>query len=525
MIWLAGLSLVCAGVPALLFLVNLRLYRPLPIAGRSGRSTSVLIPARDEEERIEQAVRAALNSGAAEVIVLDDGSRDRTGDLVRKIARDYARLRLLRGEPLPPGWCGKNFACAQLAGAAQQPVLIFVDADVELAPGSAPRLAAFLEQSGAALASGVPREVTVSFSEQLLIPLIHFLLLGFLPLRRMRRTVHPAYGAGCGQLFVADAAAYRVAGGHKAIRDRIHEGLALPKKFREHGYATDLFDATDVATCRMYQRNGEVWRGLAKNTHEGLGAPGVILPMTLFLLCGQVLPFFLLVGDTVGRARLAAGLACGLALLPRLAGALRFRQSWLSVVLHPVAIVALLGIQWFGCVRFLRGRPARWKGRSYPARPAPGACVVRAAEVCAPETARLMRELWDDLSGRYPETGAPELPPNEIEGERSGFLLAWMNGAAVGCGAYRPFSEEEPEVVEIKRMYVEPRFRRRGVSRALLAALEQHARESGHTSARLETGVRQPEAIRLYETSGFHRIEPYGRYRDDPLSVCFEKSL
>ena len=366
MTWLAVFSLLSGGIPAFLFLSNLRLYRvPWPPDDSPPRA-SVLIPARDEAARIEKTVRAALASAAAEVIVLDDHSTDATAHIVRQIAPEDPRLRLLAAAALPPGWGGKNFACAQLAAAAREPVLIFVDADVQLAPNAAPRLAAFLAQSGAQLASGIPREVTVSFSEQLLIPLIHFLLLGFLPLRRMRRSRHPAYGAGCGQLFVADAAAYRETGGHGAIRDRIHEGLALPKKFREHGFATDLFDPTPLATCRMYERDRDVWRGLAKNTHEGLGSPGLIIPMTALLLCGQVLPFFLLWAADSFVVRAIAAAACLLVLLPRLLAARRFRQPALGMILHPLAIVALLGIQWFGLGRFLLGRPARWKGRAYP---------------------------------------------------------------------------------------------------------------------------------------------------------------
>ncbi|MEP7250043.1 MAG: glycosyltransferase [Spartobacteria bacterium] len=365
MIWLAGIFLLCAAGPALLFVQNLRVLSAPPASPSAPRGGAVLIPARDEEENIEQTLRAALASGANEILVLDDGSTDRTAEIVRQIAAEVPAVRLLEGKKLPAGWCGKNFACAQLAAATDQPVLIFVDADVQLAPGAAPRLAAFLGVSGAQLASGVPRQVTVTFSEQLLLPLIHFVLLGFLPLQRMRRSRHPAYGAGCGQLFVADAAAYRASGGHGAIRGRIHEGLELPKQFRRHGYGTDLFDPTELASCRMYRRARDVWRGLTKNTHEGLGAPAVILPMTFLLLAGQVAPFVLLVLASTWEVRLLAALGCGLALLPRLLGSRRFRQPLASVVLHPLGVVALLGIQWFGLIRYLRGRPANWKGRTY----------------------------------------------------------------------------------------------------------------------------------------------------------------
>ncbi|MDQ3200051.1 MAG: GNAT family N-acetyltransferase [Verrucomicrobiota bacterium] len=523
MIWVAGLSLLCAAAPALLFLVNLRLYRPAPAAGRSTRRTSVLIPARDEEERIEQAVRAALQSGADEVLVLDDGSRDHTAEIVRRLAAEESRVRLLRGDPLPSGWCGKNFACAQLASAARKEILIFVDADVRLAPGSAPRLTAFLEKSGAQLASGVPREVTVTLSEQLLIPLIHFLLLGFLPLRRMRRSRHPAYGAGCGQLFVAEAEAYRTCGGHAAIRERIHEGLALPKKFREHGFTTDLFDATDSATCRMYQRDAEVWRGLAKNTHEGLGAPRVILPMTFLLLAGQVLPFFLLIAGGSGGVRWASVFACGFIFLPRLVAMRRFRHPWQGVILHPVAILGLLGIQWIGLLRFFLGRPAYWKGRAYPVRGAK--YVVRRAEPTAPEVLELVGKLWSELGALYPELNASVLQPHDPPTPGCGFVVAWLKNAPVGCGAFRPISEDESEIAEIRRMFVLPQLRRNGVARTILVEIERLARTSGYSLVRLETGLRQPGAIRLYESSGYRRIEPFGRYRDDPLSVCFEKSL
>ncbi len=152
-------------------------------------------------------------------------------------------------------------------------------------------------------------------------------------------------------------------------------------------------------------------------------------------------------------------------------------------------------------------------------------CVVRRAELSAPETARLVRQLWEELGALYPEVNGPPFTPDDIVGARTAFVVAWWEGEAVGCGAFHPISDDESNVAEIRRMYVEPRLRRRGISRAILAELERLARECGFTTIRLETGLRQPNAIRLYETSGYQRIEPFGRHRDDPLSVCFEKAL
>lgn len=374
---LALVCLACALIPALVFRRNLRLYAPPPRAAllETGRpAVSVLIPARDEEAVIGAAVEAALASRGVdlEVVVLDDGSRDRTAEIVAGIAAGDPRVRLETAPPLAPGWCGKQHACATLARRARRPVLAFVDADVRLTPDGLARAAAFLEASGAGLASGVPRQETETFLERLLIPLIQFILLGFLPMARMRRNLHPAYGAGCGQLFLAQRDAYERAGGHAAIRASLHDGLALPRAFRAAGIATDLFDATDVAVCRMYRSAGEVWRGLEKNATEGIASPGRIVPATLLLLAGQVLPPLLLALAVAGAVALGAGwvalAATGVALAPRLAAVMRFRQPLDGALLHPLAILIFLAIQWTALGRRLLGRPAAWKGRRYAAR-------------------------------------------------------------------------------------------------------------------------------------------------------------
>ncbi|MBT2233875.1 GNAT family N-acetyltransferase [Nonomuraea sp. NEAU-A123] len=102
------------------------------------------------------------------------------------------------------------------------------------------------------------------------------------------------------------------------------------------------------------------------------------------------------------------------------------------------------------------------------------------------------------------------------------YLVAYAGARAAGCGAIQPAG---PDTGELKRMYVAPAFRGRGIARMLLTALEDLAQSMGYQTVRLATGVRQPEAIALYESSGFVRVEPYGRYTDQPLTRCYEKAL
>lgn len=366
----AAAALVLALVPLVLFLLNLGAYRraPEPPPGARPR-VSVLIPARNEEAMIARAVRGALEGGEVdlEVVVLDDHSEDRTAEVVREIASRDPRVRLEAAPPLPSGWCGKQHACAVLAERARHPLLLFVDADVRLAPGAVGRIAAAVEASGADLLSGFPRQEIETFLERLLLPLIVWILLGYLPITVMRRSRWAAFGAGCGQLFAARRDAYERAGGHSAIRASRHDGVTLPRAFRRAGARTELFDASDLAHCRMYRSGGETWRGLAKNATEGLGAPGAIVPWTLLLVGGHVAPFALAAAALVGAVPPAAGAlaaaGCLASWLPRLLALGRFAQPLDSALLHPVGIVALVSIQWWALARKLAGRPSLWKGR------------------------------------------------------------------------------------------------------------------------------------------------------------------
>ncbi len=374
---LALTALVLAAIPATLVVINLLFYRAPRIYRAPGKSreggrpaVSVLIPARDEERSIGACVEAALASEGVdlEVVVMDDHSGDATATIVRALAEHDARLRLETAPPLPAGWNGKQHACAALAGVATQPLLAFVDADVRLAPDGLRRMVDQLEHRSVELVSGIPWQQTQTLAEKLVVPLIHFVLLGFLPMPGMRWSKHPAFAAGCGQLFVARRQAYRATGGHGAIRGSRHDGIALPRVFRRAGFGTDLADATSVAECRMYRNAREVFDGFAKNATEGMAAPAAIGPWTLLLLGGQTLPPIILavaagVGSppTVGYAAAAIVLAFG----TRLLLTARFRQSWLGAVLHPLGVLLVVAIQWTAWWRARHSLVTVWKGRAH----------------------------------------------------------------------------------------------------------------------------------------------------------------
>jgi len=358
------IAVLLASVPATMFVVNLPVFRRLRRAAGPVPPVSVLIPARNEEHAIGDAVRAVLANADVEleVVVLDDGSTDGTAGVVAALAARDSRVRLVSGEGLPEGWNGKQHACFVLSHHARHKWLCFVDADVRLAPDALSRMLGEMERSGVTLLSGFPLQVTVTFLERLLLPLIHFVLLGFLPVPGLKSSTSPAYAAGCGQLMLVRRSEYFRAGGHAAIRDTMHDGIRLPLAFRERGFRTDIFDATDLAHVRMYTSAREVWLGLAKNAVEGLAAPRRLPVFTVLLFGGQVLPFLLLLAGAGWPLSFAAAL---LAIAPRLLASLRFRQPLDSVVLHPLGITVLLVLQWWALIRHLRKQPASWKGRAY----------------------------------------------------------------------------------------------------------------------------------------------------------------
>jgi GNAT superfamily N-acetyltransferase len=146
--------------------------------------------------------------------------------------------------------------------------------------------------------------------------------------------------------------------------------------------------------------------------------------------------------------------------------------------------------------------------------------LVRTAAADDPAAVRLVEEMGEELTKRYGDGGLSPASPEQFRLPGT-FLVAELDGVPVGCAGLR--TGEGP--AEVKRMYVDPAVRGRGVARALLRALVEHARAHGLTSLRLETGTEQPEARALYESEGWWRIPPFGHYAHDPRTRCYGLTL
>lgn len=366
---------------SVMFLVNLLFFRKtVNCSGPSGASSSgprdpfevsVLIPARNEALRIGPLLDSVLASDgiSCDLCVLDDESQDGTDVIVEQYSKKHANVRLIKGTPVPAGWSGKQFACYQLAQQAKHEELVFLDADVALTPDALRRAILQRRRTQSDLLSGFPRQRVITVGEQLLIPLIHVILLCFLPFALMRWTRMTGAAAGCGQFFLTTKRAYAQSGGHGAIRQSLHDGIMLPRAYRMSGLKTDLFDASDVARCRMYTSFPETWSGLMKNASEGFAKMPLLPVMTVLMLMAFVFPLMFGVAlslNLISRDFVFPVIAaCMCSYLPRVLCCLKFDRAWLACALNPVSIILFLVIQWIALIRKSQGKGVQWRQRSY----------------------------------------------------------------------------------------------------------------------------------------------------------------
>ncbi len=359
----AGSALAVAGAAHSWW--NLRQLRVLPRPDSPARSrVSLLVPARDEADTIGHcltSLRGQIGVPDLEIVVLDDRSSDGTAQVVAHHLDD-PRVKLMTGTDEPPGgWIGKTWACHRLSLEASGSVLVFVDADVTLAPDALRRMLALLSVGGIDAVSPYPQQRAVTWSERTVQPLLQWSWSTLLPLRLAEQSPRTSLVAANGQVLAITRDAYDESGGHETIRGQVLDDVALFRQLKRVGRRGALADGTDVATCRMYDGWSELRDGYSKSLWSATGSPGRAAALLgLLSLTYVVPPLAALFGSRVGAFGYA-GAVGGRALVAHRVGG----RVWPDSLLHPASVIAFEYLTVRSWVGRRRGTLS-WKSRPLP---------------------------------------------------------------------------------------------------------------------------------------------------------------
>jgi hypothetical protein len=236
------------------------------------------VPARNEEDCLGACLQSLVAQGGLsfEVIVVDDGSTDRT----RQIAGSFAGVKIVDAGPLPPGWTGKNNAMAAGVRAATGGWLLFTDADTVHQPGSLARALAEAKQHGAALLSYSPEQEVCGIWEQAVMPVI------FAELARRFRPSQVSdprspVAAANGQYILVSRAAYDAVGGHAAIAGNLLEDVGLARLMKSSGRRIFFRYGGDAVCTRMYRSFAQLREGWTKNLALLFPSPNALATLRL----------------------------------------------------------------------------------------------------------------------------------------------------------------------------------------------------------------------------------------------------
>ncbi len=382
----AAALIVMLGIALLNGLTFLRLRPPQPEALRPPQHealrpvihpsaetplVSILIPARDEAVAIGATVRSLLAQtySSFEVIILDDHSADGTGEIARVAAGGDARFQIISGQPLLEGWLGKSWACHQLSLMARGSVLVFADADVQWQPQALAALVALMLKTQADLLTVWSTQITVTWSERLIVPLMALAIFAYLPALLVHNLTSTAFAAANGQCLAFRRSAYQALGGHICVRGSVIEDMSFARQIKARGLCLRMADGAGLISCRMYRSWRDVRDGFAKNILAGYGGRVSLLALaTVFHLLVFVVPaVWLLVGwllPTHAAYPLVPLVLTLLGILVRGLTAGVTRQRLRDALWMPISALLMTRIAGQAVWWQWRYGGARWKGRT-----------------------------------------------------------------------------------------------------------------------------------------------------------------
>ncbi|TLS36076.1 glycosyltransferase [Pseudalkalibacillus caeni] len=337
------------------------------------KKVSILIPLRNEERNVPALVKSLkqLTYPNLEIIMLNDNSTDRTGELLEENTKNDSRFHIEQGTVLPDGWNGKVHACFQLGEYATGDYLLFIDADIELSPNVVQKCLQLLREEKAGLLTGFPRFPVTSILQQWLVPLQHFLVLFHLPIWPANNTTRKEYTAAHGAFMLFTREAYVKSGGHAAIRDSLVDDVHLARRVKENGYKGILCSLVSDVRCNMYENNHEAWNGFTKNLFPGLGRSVVfVILISAFYLLFYFLPLPLAIlgiyeGVGKGDWKVTYFLPLLFIWLQKLWVDIKAKQNPFLFLWMPLASLAFVVLMYRSMIYGLRKSGYQWKGRTY----------------------------------------------------------------------------------------------------------------------------------------------------------------
>lgn len=320
---------------------------------------SILIPARDEETNITSLLQSIADQDYQnyEVIILDDGSTDRTYERCAAFAERHENFRVVKGEPLPAGWLGKNYACYQLARQAKGEYLLFLDADEKVEPGLINSALHRMQQRRLALLSLFTNQEMRSTGEELVVPLMHYILLNLLPLQLVYLVKNPALAAASGQFMLFDAETYRINQWHEQVKNKVVEDVEIMRAVKSAKYNGEALLANGMISCRMYHSYSEGVKGFSKNFLAAFNYNIFAFIIYLLLLTGGPLLVLMTLNSNLIM------FMYGLILLTRIMISLAAGQKVVNnIILHPLQMLSLTFIGFLSVQQYLT-KTTVWKGR------------------------------------------------------------------------------------------------------------------------------------------------------------------
>jgi glycosyltransferase involved in cell wall biosynthesis len=316
---------------------------------------SILIPMRNEEQNVRGCLTSALNQQGLddyEVLVLDDNSTDKTSQEIRS----FRQVKLIAGSQPPDNWLGKLWACHQLSQESRGDYLVFLDADVRLSRNAVASSISSMKNWD--FISPYPRQLTSSFVERIFQPLLQWSWLASVPLIIAQKFSIKSMAVANGQFLIVKRDAYLKAGGHEAVKGEVLDDLMLARQLLSKGFKGGVAEASQVASCQMYQGAQALIRGYRKSLWKAFGSLlGSFVAILLLALTGLIPIIFALTGSELGL------IAFLFVFLSRVLSSLRTGSLPNTAILHPVSIILLIALiiySWIG--RFTN--TLTWRDRS-----------------------------------------------------------------------------------------------------------------------------------------------------------------